>query len=255
MSPPRPGPDAIFDELYPRSADCALGQFRSRPTAHQYRWPYRATHAHLGPASRVLDWGCGNGHFTHFLLQSGHLVSAFAFGPPAPLVEHWLRRAPERLRYDAGAEAEPVRLPYADASFDAVASVGVLEHVRECGGDETASLREIHRVLRPGGTFLCFHFPNRWSWIEALTYFARSRHHHQFTYRRRDILALVAAANFELLDLRRYNAVPRNSFGALPRALQTSHVVSGLVNAADTVLGALLRPFCQNWGFVLRKLA
>jgi len=42
------------------------------------------------------------------------------------------------------------RLPYADGSFDVVYSVSVLEHVPT----RSAVLRELVRVLRPGGLFV-----------------------------------------------------------------------------------------------------
>jgi SAM-dependent methyltransferase len=52
-----------------------------------------------------------------------------------------LERGRARLRVDI------TRLPFDAASFDAVLAVDVLEHVL----DDRAALRELHRVLRPGG--------------------------------------------------------------------------------------------------------
>ncbi|MEP7346898.1 MAG: methyltransferase domain-containing protein, partial [Gemmatimonadaceae bacterium] len=49
-------------------------------------------------------------------------------------------------------------LPFADASFDLVLGESVLELV----SDQSSALRELHRVLRPGGR-LVFSTPNRWS--------------------------------------------------------------------------------------------
>jgi SAM-dependent methyltransferase len=48
------------------------------------------------------------------------------------------------------AAADVRRLPFADASFDAVLSISTLDHFRRTA-DITASLRELHRVLRPEG--------------------------------------------------------------------------------------------------------
>jgi SAM-dependent methyltransferase len=52
------------------------------------------------------------------------------------------------------------RYPFADASFDACVSNYVLEHLADPG----SHLREINRILRPGGVYL-FRTPNRYHYI------------------------------------------------------------------------------------------
>lgn len=44
-------------------------------------------------------------------------------------------------------EVDITKLPFADASFDAVMAIDVLEHIP----DDRAAFRELHRILRPGG--------------------------------------------------------------------------------------------------------
>lgn len=59
-----------------------------------------------------------------------------------------IRRMPhgDAIRYEIG---DFLRAPFADASFDAVAAVSVIEH----GFDASRLLAEIRRLLRPGGYF------------------------------------------------------------------------------------------------------
>ena len=84
---------------------------------------------------------------------------------------------------------EPVRLPFPDASFNALASIGG----REAVGIEAASLGESARVPSPSGVFVCFHLPNHSSWIEFLGSRVPGKHHHLYRYGRYDVRRLVAA--------------------------------------------------------------
>jgi SAM-dependent methyltransferase len=96
----------------------------------------------LGPG-RVLDLGCGTGHSFHLL---------------APRETVGVDIDPEAL---AGQERETVvadmrDLPFEDDSFDGVIAAHSVEHVP----DPAAVLREVARVMRPGGVALVT-TPNR----------------------------------------------------------------------------------------------
>src|SRR4051812_7760146 len=191
----------------------SLTQFPSLAGAHQYLRLYRMFRRYVEPEADVLDWGVGNGHFSYFLLRAGYRASGYSLesqtAPP------FLDDA--SYRFQSGTGADPITIPFADESFDAVASVGVLEHVRETGGNETASLEEIRRVLRPGGVFVCFHLPNRYSLVDMLARMLPV-HHHVYRYERRDISRLTRSAGFELLEASRYAILPWNPLRRLPEA-------------------------------------
>jgi SAM-dependent methyltransferase len=56
----------------------------------------------------------------------------------------------------------PYLLPYEDGSFDVVFGSGVLEHVPNA----SESLKELYRIIRPGGYFIMTMLPNRLSYTE-----------------------------------------------------------------------------------------
>ncbi|MCL6440107.1 MAG: methyltransferase domain-containing protein [Thermoleophilum sp.] len=97
----------------------------------------------LGRFDRALDLGCGDGRHSG-LVDCRELVLADV---SARALERAVRRGP---RHATAVEIEPdSALPFADASFDLVVAVDVIEHVR----DTQLWLSEVRRVLRPGGCF------------------------------------------------------------------------------------------------------
>jgi trans-aconitate methyltransferase len=94
------------------------------------------------PGERILDLGCGDGQLTERLAAAGAVVRGV--DASAQMV------AAARARGVAADEASAEALPYADGEFDAVFSNAVLHWVR----DQDAMMREVRRVLRPGGRFV-----------------------------------------------------------------------------------------------------
>ncbi len=229
--------------------DDFLLQFGSLLGAHQYLPLYRLFRKYVPEGARVLDWGAGNGHFSYFLQRSGYRASGYSL-----LDGSYLRWLPDReYSFLRGDEREPVLLPYADGSFDAVASVGVLEHVRETGGNEAGSLEEIARVLRPGGVFACYHLPNRSSWIDWAARRVPGKHHHEFRFTRADVESLTARAGLRLLESGRYGLLPRNFGHLMPAALRRSRALAEAWDALDSLLAVPLSTICQNYYFVALK--
>jgi len=215
----------------------------------QYRRLHRLCREWIPPGGRVLDWGSGTGHASIFLSKAGYRATGFSMDSFSftDLV------ADAHYRFVPAEANEPVLLPFADAEFDAVLSVGVLEHVRETGGNERASLREIARVLRPRGTFLCFHLPNAGSWIEAI---ARRLdvHSHAYRYTPTDVRSLFEGSGLSIVHHQRYGLLPRNQVARfLPRWLCDSDAFSRTYDVLDA-LGATLLPWIvQNHLVVARK--
>ncbi len=112
-------------------------------------------HFPLQAGERVLDLGCGEGRhaISAYLTADVHVIGL-------DLSEHDLATARQRLSEFVGDEAPRSKsctfvhgsghnLPFEDDSFDKVICAEVLEHIP----DYESFLREIRRVLKPGGLF------------------------------------------------------------------------------------------------------
>jgi SAM-dependent methyltransferase len=125
---------------------------------------------------RILDAGCGNGRYSRFLLRHADpdaVITAFDLSP------RMLQRAERRLRDRrvSHVAADLTRLPYADATFDAVVLGWVLEHLP----DPRPGLSELARVLQPGGKLLLM------ATEDTLTGAMCSRMWHCRTYNRQEL--------------------------------------------------------------------
>jgi SAM-dependent methyltransferase len=106
------------------------------------------------PGDRVLDLGCGAGRHTFEALRRGAAVVAVdlderALGAVAVFADAL------RLEGEVGprascacVRADALSLPFGDATFNHVIVSEVLEHIP----DDVSAMREIERVLKPGGT-------------------------------------------------------------------------------------------------------
>ncbi len=150
-------------------------------------WWYRGLHAilldtfhalNLPPGARVLDMGCGTGQNAVNLAR--HITpNVFAFDISPHAAPFWKRRG---LRRTCLASINVV--PYPDNAFDAAVSVDVLESEAV---DEAAAVREMWRVVKPGGYLVLVVPAYRWMMTEE---------HHRAVhavrrFSRQDVIALL----------------------------------------------------------------
>src|SRR5512135_3317791 len=137
------------------------------------RWN-RAIAALPFQCGRVLDLGCAFGFTTLKLARKGY--QTVGVDNSARYIAQAKRRHPTGEYILCSAET----LPLADASFDGVLFLDVLEH----GTNQRAVVSEIHRILKPGGT-LVISVPHRGllGWLDSLNLYAhlvRQTHHGLF---------------------------------------------------------------------------
>ncbi|MGB3605057.1 MAG: methyltransferase domain-containing protein [Gordonia sp. (in: high G+C Gram-positive bacteria)] len=102
------------------------------------------------PYGHAMELGCGTGFFLLNLMQSGVATKGSVTDLSPGMVKVALRNA-ENLGLDVdGRVADAESIPYPDNTFDLVVGHAVLHHIP----DVEKSLREVLRVLKPGGRFV-----------------------------------------------------------------------------------------------------
>ena len=101
------------------------------------------------PGERILEVGPGTGYYTlHMADWVGPEGSVEILDVQQEMLDHTMGRANEAgLENLAPTLADAAAMPYEDGSFDAAFLVTVLGEIP----DQDAALRELARVLRPGG--------------------------------------------------------------------------------------------------------
>jgi SAM-dependent methyltransferase len=141
---------------------------------------------------RALDSGAAGGGNTRVLRNHGWDAVALEYGAEGAAVAH--ERGLATVRGDA------TRLPLADASLDLVVAFDVLEHIP----DDEAAVAEVHRVLKPGATYLVAvpADPRLWSAHDVAV-------DHVRRYTRPQLLALLERGGFRIDSVRSWNVLLR----------------------------------------------
>jgi 2-polyprenyl-3-methyl-5-hydroxy-6-metoxy-1,4-benzoquinol methylase len=172
----------------------------------------------LKPASgqKVLDIGCSSGSMLNYL-AARYGCKGTGMDISAESVQAAKSRNPHQNEYSVGSAEHP--LPFQDEQFDVVICMDVLEHVEK----PFAAVREIFRVLKPGGNAI-IHVPVtdiKWSmdwfalslnrkafekWIRA------AGHDYNVMLSRSEIEKAVIDAGLKISYSQRFNSFFQNIF-------------------------------------------
>jgi ubiquinone/menaquinone biosynthesis C-methylase UbiE len=179
-------------------------EYRKLAQVEDQMWYFRSLHAHClreltrelpaAAPAQVLDGGCGTGGFLRRLAAerpAWHLTGVDV----SPLACSLARERSQATILLGSLE----ELPFSDGEFDAVVSADVLYHV----GDDRKALRELHRVLRPGGLLVVNvpAYPWLWSYHDVAVESKRR-------YGKAELREKLASAGFVAQRLTYLNAAP-----------------------------------------------
>ena len=170
----------------------------------------------LKPGARVLDIGTGCGIAGFMFAAQGFPTEAididdFAENPHT----HSRMAAEQRILWSALMRRQPgvhfqhyhdSRIPFDDASFDAVVGYGVIEHIPEGVLEEV--MRDIRRVTQPDGLLFISYLPRQWAWMEVACELL-GRPLHKRRWGDREARDFLAAHRYAIEDFQRIIYAPQ----------------------------------------------
>jgi SAM-dependent methyltransferase len=144
----------------------------------------------LPARARILDAGCGSGRNMVELAHHGTVTGIELSATSVSLAR--ARNTGEVI------EGSVLQMPFAADSFELAASLDVIEHLE----DDLSALRELRRVVAPGGALLVTVPAYQWLWSGH----DEINHHHR-RYTRRSLVRVAEQAGWELVRTTYFNSL------------------------------------------------
>jgi 2-polyprenyl-3-methyl-5-hydroxy-6-metoxy-1,4-benzoquinol methylase len=189
----------VYDEGYWRSdaaKDRGYTDYRADEPLYlkTYRRRMSVVERHFDRPGRVLDVGCAAGFFLRVMRDAGWEVTGLE---PSEAIR---AQAQESLGKESVHGALLGEVELAPGSFDLVTMWDVVEHIP----DAVAALREVRRLLAPGGKLLIEtqNVDSRAAKVLGKRWQHYKHHEHIYHFNPRTIARLVGDAGFEILENR-----------------------------------------------------
>ena len=137
--------------------------FRYGTRAWEYPWVLEVLNQNIKANSKVMDCGCGTNGFPLVLHQNGYKAMGLDYfvGDDSQkvgygLTDSYIKKNSSKIEFvNGGMEA----IPLSDNMVDAITCISVMEHVviehKEKPDFHLQCLKEMNRVLKPGGLLIC----------------------------------------------------------------------------------------------------
>lgn len=137
----------------------------------------------VGPDSKFLDVGTGMGSNLRMLRDEGYRSLA-GVDLSQVAVHHCVTNG-----FESVLMGDVTNLPFAEGNFNVVLATDIIEHVE----DDRVALREMHRVLAPGGHIVIAvpAFPSLWGLQDEVA-------HHKRRYKMNDLVSVVRSGGFRI---------------------------------------------------------
>ena len=163
----------------------------------------------INPEGTMLDLGCGEGRHIFGLMEKFPDLKCIGLDPHIESLD----KALEGLKFLESISntktnflsGSAYSLPFSDDSFDLVVCSEVLEHLH----DYKDAIKEINRVLKPGGQFLASvpaEFPEKICWLLSEAYQNQPGGHLRI-FKKNKLIKEVAEHNFSFESSQRFHSI------------------------------------------------
>ena len=163
----------------------------------------------INPEGTMLDLGCGEGRHIFGLMEKFPDLKCIGLDPHLESLEKAFKGlkflesiSNSKTNFLSGSAYS---LPFSDDSFDLVVCSEVLEHLH----DYKDAIKEINRVLKPGGQFLASvpaEFPEKICWLLSEAYQNQPGGHLRI-FKKNELIKEVAEHNFSFESSQRFHSI------------------------------------------------